>query len=81
MASWLGERVSLPVALHAQCAALVALRWRESVFQHAVLRARRAIRIRICYAVQMRWRIVYCTLGVQYMLLEGVADAARRHLL
>ena len=45
MASWLGERVSLPVALHAQCAALVALRGRESVYQHAVLHAWRAIRI------------------------------------
>ena len=46
-----GERVSLPVALHAQCAAHVALCGQECVYQHTVLRAGRAIQIGMCFAV------------------------------
>ena len=78
MVSWPGGRVSLHVALHTQCAARVALLWRECVYQHTVLYAWRAMRIGMRYAVQMRRRIVYCTQGVQYVLPDGVADAASR---
>ena len=48
------------------------------MYQHTVLHAGRAIRIGICFAVQMRRRIVYCTLGVQYVLLDDVATPTQR---
>ena len=78
LVSWPGGRVSLHLALHTQSAARVALGGRECVYQHTVLHVGRAIRVGTRYAVQMRRRIVYCTQGVQYVLPDGVADAASR---
>ena len=80
MVCWLGGRVSFPAALHTQCTARVVLCGRECVYQHTVLRDGRAILIGMRYAVKMRRHIVHCILGVQYVLLGYVADAARRRV-